>query len=246
MTTHDSLSGKIAIVTGAAQGLGAAMAALLAERGARVIVADLKAGETLPGGGAGGEASFMRLDVTQEDQWQAAMATIVAQFGRLDILVNNAGIFAPGAFAETTVEMLEGMFRVNQLGTYLGIKTAAGAMQRAGGGSIVNISSCVGMRGTVGQSSYAATKWAVRGMTKCAALELAPMNIRVNSVHPGPSETSMMETWSEEQSAAIRGMIPLGRFGKPVETAEAVAFLASDAASYITGAELAVDGAVFS
>ena len=101
------------------------------------------------------------------------------------------------------------------------------------------------MRGTTGQSAYAATKWAVRGITKCAALELAPLGIRVNSVHPGPSETSMMDSWTEEHSNAILSMIPLGRFGKPVETAEAVAFLASDAASYISGAELAVDGAVF-
>lgn len=245
MNKNRDLSNKVALVTGAAQGLGAEMAGLLVERGACVVFADINAAASECVARHGKNACFASLDVSSEEQWHHVIDAAVGRFGRLDILVNNAGIFAPGTFQETSVDMLERMFRVNQLGTYLGMKTAAPVLARAPGASIVNISSCVGLRGTISQSAYAATKWAVRGLTKCAALEFAPMGIRVNSVHPGPSETGMMETWSEEHSNAIRAMIPLGRFGKPLEVAEAVAFLASDAASYISGAELAVDGAVF-
>lgn len=245
MSASYDLSGKTVLVTGSAQGLGAAMAALLLERGAHVVYADLNDAAEESARKGGEKASFVRLDVTKEDQWQSALDAVVDRWGGLDVLVNNAGVFAPGSFQDTTVDMLELMFRVNQLGPYLGMKMAAPVLAKSSSPAIVNISSCVGLRGTTNQSAYAATKWAVRGITKCAALEFAPLGIRINSVHPGPSETSMMDTWTEETSNAIRSMIPLGRFGKPFEVAEAVAFLASDAASYITGAELAVDGAVF-
>ena len=245
MADSYDLLGKTALVTGAAQGLGAAIAELMLERGAKVVFADLNEAAAERAESGGENALFVQLDVTNEDQWLGAMGTILNRFGGLDILVNNAGAFVPATIQETTVEMLELMFRVNHLGTMLGMKSAVDALSKSTGGSIINISSCVGMRGTIGQSAYASTKWAVRGLTKCAALEFAPLGIRANSVHPGPSETNMMDGWSKEQSDAIRGMIPLGRFGKPIEIAEAVAFLASDAAAYISGAELSVDGAVF-
>lgn len=244
MTASYDLSGKTALITGAGQGFGAQIARLMAARGATVIVTDIdprgaEVAAKLPGG------RFIALDVTSEAAWTAALAEAADAYAALDILVNNAGMFAPGSLQETSAETYELMFRVNQLGVMLGMKTAAPVMAASAKPAIVNISSCVGMRGVPGQFAYAATKWAVRGMTKCAAIELAPLGIRVNSVHPGPHETSMLEPWSEEQRNAILGLIPLGRFGQPIETAEAVAFLASDAASYISGAELSIDGAVF-
>ena len=239
------LTGRTALVTGAAQGLGAETAKLLLERGANVAVADIS--QLGNGDGMAGDRSMsIDLDVTKEDQWESAIRTVIERFGGLDILVNNAGVFAPGPIEEAQPSDLERMFQVNQLGTFLGMKVALSALRNSKHAVIINMSSCVALKGTVHQAGYAATKWAVRGLTRCAALEFAPMGIRVNAVLPGPSETSMMETWTPEQSEAIRGMIPAGRFGKPVETAQAVAFLASSAASYISGAELSVDGAVFS
>ena len=245
MSDSISLNGKVAIITGAAHGLGAETARLFARRGARLVVADVDPeGQGLVES-IGDAARFMHLDVSDEANWQHVVSATLDIFGGLDILVNNAGIFSPGTIRETGSDLFERLFRVNQLGTLLGIKYATDALAASRAPSIVNVSSCVGMRGTTGQSAYAATKWAVRGLTKCAALELAPQRIRVNSVHPGPSDTRIMAPWGEEAIERIRAMIPFGRFGKANETAEAVAFLASDAAAYTSGAELAVDGAVF-
>lgn len=194
----------------------------------------------------GTRASFALLDVTREEEWRAVVARAADRFGGLDILVNNAGILTLAPIVEINAEDSERMFRVNQQGPLLGMKTAAPVLARSRRNpAIINLSSCVAMRGTMGQTAYAATKWAVRGMTKCAALEFAPFGIRVNSVHPGPSETDMMGDWLKGQSDAIKDSILLGRFGKPAEIAETIAFLPSDAASYISGAEIEVDGAAF-
>jgi len=243
IATNDFL-GKVALVTGAAQGFGAEICRVLSARGATVLLADIdEAGASLAAELP--NAHFRKLDVSDEADWREVADGVVAVFGGLDVLVNNAGVFAPGALEEVEVATLERFYRVNQLGVALGMKACVNGLALRGGGSIVNMSSCVAMRGVAGQFGYAASKWAVRGMTKCAAIELAPRGIRVNSVHPGPHETRMLEPWSEEQRQAILSLIPMGRFGRPVETAHAVAYLASDAASYISGAELSVDGAVF-
>ena len=146
---------------------------------------------------------------------------------------------------DTDVRQMERLFQINQLGTFLGMQAVIPPFEIAGGGAIVNMSSCVSMRGVAGQFAYCASKWAVRGMTKCAALELATRKIRVNAICPGPIDTPLMAAYTPEQKAQVEGLIPWGRLGHPEEVAAAVAFIASDAASFISGAELEVDGAVF-
>jgi 3alpha(or 20beta)-hydroxysteroid dehydrogenase len=238
------LSGKVAFITGAARGFGAATAALFAARGAMVVVADIDPEAANIASSIGTTALWLRLDVSVEEDWHEAFRHAIKTFGRVDVLVNNAGIMARGSLQETTGEMFERLFRVNQLGPMLGMKAAVEALSQSGKGSIINISSCLGMGGTAGMIAYAATKWAVRGLTRCAALDLAPLGIRVNSVMPGAGETRMIEPFDEHGKRHMLDLIPFGRFGKPSEVAEAVAFLASDAASYISGAELSVDGGV--
>ena len=238
------LAGKTAIVTGAARGMGAAVSKAFLAQGARVLMTDIVE-PAQPSSDWGEAASFAVLDVANEKAWTDTVARAGAQFGRLDILVNNAGVLRLGTILEADSAQLEEAFRVNQLGTFLGMRAAAEAMKSAGGGSIVNMSSCVAMRGVAGQFAYTASKWAVRGMTKCAALELAALKIRVNAVCPGPIDTPMLDHYTPEQRASLEGLIPWGRLGRPEEVAQAVAFLASDAASFISGAELEVDGAVF-
>lgn len=238
------LSAKVAIVTGGAQGLGAQIASLLGARGATVVLTDVNDAGQLVAERIGKRAEFRKLDVSREEEWREVVDGTLSRFGKINILVNNAGVFHQGTILETAAEQYERMFRVNQMGTFLGMKTVAAKMVASENPVIINIASCVSMRGTTAQSAYAATKWAVRGMSRCAALEFAPRGIRVNSVHPGPTETPMLDPWSEEGREFLRSKIPLGRFGKPIDVAEAVAFLASDAASYITGAEFSVDGGV--
>ena len=236
------LNGKVAIVTGAAQGIGVETAALLAQRGATVVLADIDERAVAAATRIGPKAVFVRLDVTSESSWIDLTKQVMERFRRINILVNNAGIFCGSMIVETSADAFERMFRVNQLGVLLGMKTVAPLMKATDSPAIINISSCVGMRGTTAQSAYAATKWAVRGMTKCAAIEFAQHGIRVNSVHPGPIPTGINEDFLKERLEFIRSRIPLGRLGEPIDVAEAVAFLASESAKYVTGAEISVDG----
>jgi 3alpha(or 20beta)-hydroxysteroid dehydrogenase len=244
MSQERQLSGKFAIITGGARGMGAATARTFVAQGAKVLITDVLDGHSLVEQ-LGKNAAFLHQDVSEEGTWPDIVAEARKLYGRLDILVNNAAVFRPGSLQSTEAVAVEQSFRINQLGTFFGMRAVVEPFKAAGAGCIVNISSCVAMRGVPGQFAYSASKWAVRGMTKCAALDLAPFKIRVNSVHPGPTDTPMMETYSDEQKAAIRQLIPWGRLGRPEEVAEAIAFLASDAASFISGAELEVDGATF-
>jgi 3alpha(or 20beta)-hydroxysteroid dehydrogenase len=236
------LNGKVAIVTGAAQGVGVEIAALLARRGATVVLADINERAVAAATRIGPKAVFVRLDVTSESSWTDLTKQVMERFRRINILVNNAGIFSGSTIVETSAEAFERMFRVNQLGVLLGMKSVAPLMKADDNPAIVNISSCVGMRGTTAQTAYAATKWAVRGMTKCAALEFAQQGIRVNSVHPGPIPTGINEDFLKERLEFLLSRIPLRRLGEPKDVAEAVAYFASEGAKYVTGAEISVDG----
>ncbi len=243
------LAGKVALITGGAHGMGASEAALFAREGAKVVVADLLEvdGHQVVGaiGASGGEARFVRLDVTSEADWSEAVAATVAAFGKLDALVNNAGISGGIDPDIMSTKAYDQLMDVNAKGVFLGMKYAVPAMQKAGGGSIVNISS---ISGIVGQElihmGYNASKGAVRAITKSAAVQYASDGIRVNSVHPGfmPPMLTSRATADPELRARWLKAVPMKRAGQPEEVAYAVLFLASDEASYITGAELVVDG----
>jgi len=239
------MAGKTAIVTGGARGMGAATARLFAAEGARVIVADVLEDEGRKLAAEIGEAAmFQRLDVTREDEWQALTDEAVSRFGHIDALVNNAGVVAFGPIVEITPETIDRVFGVNVKGPMLGVKTVGSAMLRRGRGAIVNISSLDGLRGVNSVSVYSASKWAVRGFTKSAALEFGPHGVRVNSVHPGGVDTVMGNPQGQTGDTRNQGYerVPLQRIGEAEEVAAASLFLCSDEASYITGAELAVDG----
>ncbi len=244
------LEGKVALISGGARGMGAAEARLFAGEGARVVIADIldDAGKRVEAeiAESGGKAVYARLDVTSEDGWRRAVQTAVDRFGRLDVLVNNAGIGGNwGKIDDTSVEQWDEMMDVNAKGVFLGTKVAIPEMRRAGGGSIVNISSQLGLVGSdFANAEYHASKGAVRLLTKAAAIQYAGEGIRVNSVHPGPVVTPMTEKARSdpEMSKTIVGRIPLGRYGQPEEVAYAVLFLASDESSYLTGSELFIDG----
>lgn len=243
MTTTIALDGKVALVTGGARGMGAAHARALANAGAKVVIADLldADGEALAAQiGAG--ARYRRLDVSSAEAWQQAVAEIEAIESRLDVLVNNAGILITNAVVDTAAADFERMFRVNQLGTFLGMQAVQPLMARAGGGSIVNVSSVAGLRSFAHHVGYASTKWAVRGMTRVAAAEFAPQQIRVNSIHPGLISTPMIDALGDAGMQKAIELTPLGRAGRSDEVADLVLFLASDRSSYITGAEIAIDG----
>ncbi|HXY92795.1 MAG TPA: glucose 1-dehydrogenase [Acidimicrobiia bacterium] len=231
------LSDKVAIITGASRGQGEAEARLFVREGARVVLADvLDAEGEAVAKELGDDACFVHLDVGNEDDWAAGLAFTLDAFGRVDALVNNAAVHHMVLLEDETVAGFEKMFRVNLLGTFLGIRTCAPELRKTGHGSIVNISSAAGMVGFRAHGAYGASKWGVRGLTKVAALELGP-EIRVNSVHPGPIETDMLPLGDPSRFTRL----PLARTGSPAEVAELVLFLASDASSYITGAEFAVD-----
>jgi len=183
----------------------------------------------------------VRLDVTKEEDWMEVLAA-AKQWGGLHGLVNNAAVYIPKRLADTSSQEFELHMQVNQLGSFLGMKLASLLMAESGGGSIVNVSSTAGLRGSARAIAYCATKWALRGMTKAAAVDLARLGIRVNSIHPGPIETGMLAGFTADQRAQRIGMVPLAREGTVDEVAELVSFLLSERSSYITGAEIAIDG----
>lgn len=239
------LDGKVAIVTGAAQGMGAATARLFAAEGAKVVLCDIleEAGQSTAAD-IGGDAVFMKLDVRDDAQWEKVVADTVARFGKLDILINNAAVVHFSAIEDMPAADVERVLAINVIGTMLGAKHAAREMTKARKGVIVNISSVDGLRGCNGLSAYTASKWAVRGLSKSLAFELGPRGIRVCTVHPGGVNTMMGNPagLSGDMLNKDYGAVPLQRIGEPEEIARASLFIASDEASYISGAELAVDG----
>jgi 3alpha(or 20beta)-hydroxysteroid dehydrogenase len=235
------LDGKVAIITGGARGQGAAEARLFVAEGARVLIGDVldDQGEAVAAA-LGDTADYVHLDVTDEAQWAAAVQRAEARFGPVSVLVNNAGVLMFQSIDKTTRADFERLMQVNVVGVFLGMKAVTPSMTKAGGGSIVNISSTAGLQGMPYLGAYVASKWAVRGLTKTAAIDLGPKGIRVNSVHPGGIDTPMVEGTSKD--APFYKRLPVSRMGSAEEAARAVLFLASDEASYTTGAELAVDG----
>ncbi len=236
--------GKVILITGGARGQGAAESRLLVQQGAKVVIGDVleKEGSQLAKQ-LGSSAKFVRQDVTSEADWARAVQT-AESFGGLHGLVNNAAIYQPRRLLETDLDLWNRHLLINQTGCFLGMKAVVGPMERSGGGSIVNISSGAGLRGSPQAFAYSTTKWALRGMTKAAAMDLARHKIRVNSIHPGPIETDMLKEWSGDQRVKRLKSVPMRRTGTAEEVAQAVLFLLSDEASYITGAEVAVDGGV--
>ena len=242
------LEGKVAIITGGARGMGASEAKLFAQEGAKVVIGDLSEVESRQVEAqiaeAGGEAMFVRMDVTEEEDWRAAVDRAVARFGRLNVLVNNAGISSSSFLDADSIEGWERIMEINAKGVFLGTRAVIPKMLEAGGGSIVNISSIMGLvGGGDGHPAYHASKGAVRLFTKASAVRYGLEGIRINSVHPGfmPPMASSAPVDQPRRQELI-DYTPLGREGRIEEVANAVLFLASDEASYITGAELAVDG----
>ena len=249
------LSGKVALITGGAHGVkgemmgfGGAAAWLFAAEGAKVALGDIDidAGEKTASEirEDGGQAIFVRLDVTSQSDWENAVRATVNSFGRLDVLVNNAGTGALGGVEETTEEVWDGQMAVHAKGAYLGTKAVVPEMRRAGGGSIINISSIYGIVGSPGAAAYHAAKGAVRIFSKSAAIQYAKDGIRVNSVHPGYCQTPMTTASYHDpvRRAKMVAKVPMGRYGQPEEVAQAILYLASDESSYVTGSEVVVDG----
>ena len=240
------LAGKVVLISGGARGMGAAEARLFALEGARVIVGDVLDAEGAAVAGALGEAAtFVRLDVTREDDWARAVALAVERYGALDVLVNNAGIGGSSRVEDTTIEAWDRVMDVNAKGVFLGTRAAIPALRRAGGGSIVNIASQLGLVGMDDSSpQYTASKGAVRLLTKTTALQYAREGIRCNSVHPGPILTPMTEQRRADPVVYQRMLsrIPMGRYGTADEVALAVLYLASDESAFVTGSELVIDG----
>ena len=240
------LEGKVALISGGARGMGAEEALLFAREGAKVVVADvLDEGRDVVAQIPGGQSIFVRLDVTSEDNWRRAVSMAEDVYKRLDILVNNAGVSAVGGIEDTTPEEWDRVMSVNAKGVFLGTKHAIPAMQRAGGGSIINISSQLGIV-AMNESSpqYIASKGAVRLLTKSTAIQYASDGIRCNSVHPGPIVTPMTEGRRSDQEVRelMESRIPLGRYGEAIDVAYGVLYLASDESSFVTGSELVIDG----
>ena len=238
-----ALDGKVALITGGARGQGAAEAELFVAEGADVVITDVldEPAEALSAT-LGPSASYLHLDVASEGEWDDVVARVDERFGRLDVVVNNAGVLSEAANIES--QPLDDYMRIvsiNQVGCWLGMKKTIPLLRRGGGGSIVNISSVAGMRGAEGSAAYAATKWAVRGMTKCAALEVARDGVRVNSVHPGFVDTQLLSEVGTD-AASLGPKVPLGAVGQPADVARLALFLASDASAYCTGAEFVIDG----
>jgi 3alpha(or 20beta)-hydroxysteroid dehydrogenase len=240
------LEGRVALITGAARGQGEAEARLFAAEGAKVVL-----GDVLDGAGKevarsiGDAAVYQHHDVSREESWASFVATAQQTFGRVDVLVNNAGILHFSLLAETRLEDYLRLVQVNQVGCFLGMKAVVPAMRAAGRGSIVNVSSVAGLEGGAGLVAYSSTKFAIRGMTKTAALELGPLGIRVNAICPGGVDTPMVRGERDSEFVDQGGwfkQLPLGRIGKSEEIARLALFLASDESSYCTGTEFVCDG----
>ncbi len=237
------LDEKVAIITGGARGQGAAEAELFAEAGAQVTITDVLEEGAETADRLGAAVEFLHHDVASESGWTEVINTVLQRHGKVDVLVNNAGIFRTVGLEETTLEAWEQMVGINQTGVFLGMRTVAPTMKGNGGGSIINISSVAGLRGAALAHAYSATKWAVRGMTKSAAKELAPYGVRVNSVHPGIIDTPMLAEFGDAREL-IEEHIPYGRVATATEVARLVLFLASDDSTYCTGHEFVIDGAM--
>lgn len=232
------VDGKVALISGGARGMGAADARLLVDEGATVVIGDIldEQGEALAHE-LGDAARYVHLDVTSAEDWKAAVGAAVETFGKLNVLVNNAGIVQAAPLKTADISRWQKVLDVNLTGAMRGIQAVIDPMIAAGGGSIINVSSIEGMRGAVWAHSYVASKWGLRGLTKSAALELAPEKIRVNSLHPGFIRTPMTKHLPDNIVTA-----PMGRAGTPEEVATFVVFLASDESSFSTGSEYVVDG----
>lgn len=236
-----SLSGKVVIVTGAARGQGAAEARLLAASDARVVCTDVREEEGRAVAAELGEAGlFVRHDVTSAEGWREVATAAVGAYGRIDALVNNAALWRTAPVESETYENFELLLRVNLSGPFLGIQAVVPALREAGGGSIVNVSSTAGLVGVPGHAAYGSAKFGLRGLTRSSALDLARYGIRVNSVHPGAVDTPM--TAAVVAAGRDWSHVPLGRMGRAEEVGGVIAFLVSDASSYVTGAEFTVDG----
>ena len=242
------LKDKVALISGGARGMGAVEAELFATHGAKVVLGDVLVEEGQMTAEKiveqGGEAHFQPLDVTDEGQWSSIVEETVSRFGRIDVLVNNAGIYRVASIEETPVDMVRQILEVNVMGVFLGTKAVIPQMRNQGGGSIINISSTAGLAGSANSSAYQASKGAVRIFTKSTAIEHVSAGIRANSVHPGMIDTDMINILlkdPEERRQRI-STVPLGRIGTAMDVAYAVLYLASDESSFVTGAELVVDG----
>lgn len=238
------LESKIAIVTGGAQGQGDAIVRAFVAEGARVAIADVadEAGKALADE-LGASACFVHHDVADEESWSSLVEEVRQRWGAPSVLANNAGILRFASLEEMTLEEFETVYRVNQRGCFLGMRAVVPGMREAGGGSIINASSVEGLGGIPGVLAYCGTKFAIRGMTKSAALELGPDRIRVNSVHPGMIDTAMTRVHGGDAAMEYGGSkVALGRVGQAHEVAPLYVYLGSDESSYVTGAEIAVDG----
>ena len=244
------LEGKVALISGGARGQGAAEARLFAEEGAKVVIGDILDEEGARVAAeiaeAGGDAFFVHLDVTSEEDWRRAIEGAVSSFGKLNVLVNNAGIWRRGRVEDTTAEEWDLVLDVNAKGVFLGTKLAIPEMRKARGGSIINISSTAGLVGSPRSTAYSASKGAVRLFTKATAVQYGKESIRANSIHPGPIDTPMGDqVWPDADSrTASIARTAIGRMGTPQDIAYGALYLASDESSFVTGSELVIDGGV--
>jgi len=237
------LTGKVAIITGGARGQGEAEARLFASHGAQVVVTDVLAeqGQAVAES-LGDQAIFVQHDVSSEEGWADVIDHTLHRFGRVDVLINNAAISKPLKLEDTTTATYRQIIDINQVGVFLGMRAVLQPMKQAGGGVIINVASVAGLQGTSTLFAYTASKWAVRGMSKSAALELARYNIRVNVINPGVIDTPINHDNPEKMNQVLVQTTPLRRMGDPIEIAEAALFIASDAARFATGADFTIDG----